>query len=71
MALLTTLEKLESVQAAIAAIEGGAQSYSMGGRSLNRGDLKTLYERERELLDQYNKETGKSGLNLTKFEKVQ
>lgn len=38
--------QLESVQAAIAAIEGGAQSYSIAGRSLTRGDLATLYKRE-------------------------
>jgi hypothetical protein len=38
--------QLERVQSAIAAIEGGAQSYSIAGRSLSRADLRTLYERE-------------------------
>ncbi len=39
--------QLERVQAAIAAIESGAQSYSIAGRSLSRADLNTLYEREK------------------------
>lgn len=39
--------QLERVQTAIAAIEGGAQSYSIAGRSLSRADLKTLYDREK------------------------
>ena len=47
MALRTTTEKLESVQAAIAAIEGGAQSYSISGRSLTRANLAELYKQER------------------------
>lgn len=46
MAVKTYSEQLEEVQAAIAAIEGGAQSYSIGDRSLSRGNLKALYERE-------------------------
>jgi hypothetical protein len=46
----TTAVQLERVQAAIAAIEGGAQSFSVLGRIYQRGDLKTLYDRERELL---------------------
>lgn len=43
----TYAEQLESVQSAIAAIEEGAQSYTIGNRSLNRGDLSTLYTREK------------------------
>lgn len=39
--------QLERVQTAIAAIEGGAQSYSIAGRSLSRADLQTLYDREK------------------------
>lgn len=42
--------QLERVQAAIAAIESGAQSYSIAGRSLSRADLQTLYAREAQLL---------------------
>ena len=42
----TLEEKLERVQKAIAAIEGGGQSVSYEGRAVTKGDLKTLYERE-------------------------
>ncbi len=49
MATTSYQTQLESVQAAIAAIEGGAQSYSIQGRTLARGDLGTLYEREKYL----------------------
>lgn len=43
-------EQLTSVQAAIAAIEGGAQSYEMDGRKIERADLATLYAREERLM---------------------
>lgn len=46
MAVEDYATQLERVQSAIAAIEGGAQSYSIAGRSLSRADLRTLYERE-------------------------
>lgn len=49
MAIATYTQQLEEVQAAIKAVESTGQSYSMTGRSLNRGDLKTLYDRERQL----------------------
>lgn len=46
----TYTEQLESVQAAIAAIESGAQSYrDSSGNQLNRGDLDVLYRREAKL----------------------
>lgn len=53
--------QLESVQAAIAAIEGGAQSYSIAGRSMSRGDLKTLYEREERLRALVERESSSNG----------
>jgi len=46
----TLAEQLESVQAAIAAIESGAQSTAVDGQTLTRADLKTLYIREENLL---------------------
>jgi hypothetical protein len=49
MAIQSYSEQLESVQAAIAAIEGGAQSYTSGGKTLTKADLKTLYDREKYL----------------------
>lgn len=45
-----TLEiQLDRVQKAIAVIESGAQSYTIGNRSLTKADLKTLYNREEQL----------------------
>lgn len=45
----TYTAQLVSVRAAIAAIEGGAQDYSMGGARVTKADLATLYKRESEL----------------------
>jgi calcineurin-like phosphoesterase len=63
MALLTTLQKLESVQATITAIEDGAQSYTHGGKTFTKADLRALYSREERLLAAYNAESGRSGRN--------
>lgn len=49
MATETYQTQLERVQAAIAAIESGGQATDVGGRSLTRADLDTLYQRERYL----------------------
>lgn len=61
MALKTTLEQLESVQTAIAAIEGGSQSYQLGDKRLTRADLGMLYAREDRLLSRYRLEKGAGG----------
>lgn len=50
--------QLESVQAAIRAIEGGAQSYKISNRSVTRADLATLYARETTLKSQIAREKG-------------
>lgn len=42
-------EKLERVQAAIAAIESGAQEVTYEGRSITRAKIEALYEREKYL----------------------
>lgn len=53
MAVKTYTEQLESVQAAIEAIEGGAQAYTIqtaaGARTVTRATIFRLYEREKEL----------------------
>ncbi len=49
--MATLAEQLASVQAAIAAIESGAQSAASEGESLTRADLNTLYTREERLLN--------------------
>lgn len=56
MPLHTTEQQLESVQAAIAAIEGGAQAFTVLGRNYTRGNLADLYARERELLHRLDRE---------------
>jgi len=60
MALKTTLEKLEAVQAAIANAEL-AQSYGTGEHTHANANLEVLYRRERELLKQYRVEQGIGG----------
>lgn len=54
----TLAAQLTRVQTAIAAIESGAQSITAeDGRSLTRGNLKALYEREKSLLRRIDHET--------------
>lgn len=55
MAVKTTLEQLEEVQAAISAVMSG-QAYSISGRALTRADLAALTAREDALLARYNRE---------------
>lgn len=50
--------RLASVNAAITAIEGGAQSYSIGGRTLARGNLATLYAERKSLETQRDRISG-------------
>ena len=50
--------QLERVQKAIAAIESGAQSYQIANRKITRGDLATLYARERSLKSEIAREDG-------------
>ena len=54
MAIQTLTEQIEQVQAAIKAIESGAQEYRIGSRQFRRGDLPALYAREEKLLQRYN-----------------
>jgi hypothetical protein len=48
--------QLDRVQAAIAAIEGGNQSYTVQSRTFTKADLQTLYQRERWLRSQVAKQ---------------
>ena len=45
------------VKAAIEAIEGGAQSYQILGRTFTRGDLRLLYQRDQQLANQEYRRT--------------
>lgn len=56
MALKTYTEQLESVQTAIASVEATGQGFDVNGRTVTRGDLRTLYQRERWLRSQVARE---------------
>jgi len=47
--IATTQEQLDQVNAAIAAILGGAQEYSIGSRRLRRPDLQVLFQERKRL----------------------
>lgn len=55
--------QLTRVQAAIAAIEGGNQSSTILGRTFTKADLATLYEREKFLLAEINRQA-RGGLKI-------
>jgi hypothetical protein len=54
-------EELAQIDAAITAILCGAQSYTIGSRSLTRADLNTLYKRKDMLEDLITALSGGSG----------
>ncbi len=69
MAILTYTAQLESVQAAIAAIESGAQAYTIASRSFTSADLGTLYQRETWLRGKATQEAdGRTGRKLRYIE---
>lgn len=53
MAIKSIEEQIESIQNAIAAIEGGAQQYRLGDQWVTKADLETLYKRLDELMARY------------------
>jgi hypothetical protein len=53
--------ELKEIDTAISMILGGAQSYSIGSRSLTRADLSTLYKRKDRLDDLIASLSGGSG----------
>ena len=66
--MATTLaQQLESVQAAIAAIEAGAQSYTIEGFTYMRGSLKTLYDREQHLQNKIARESAGTSRTVAEF----
>lgn len=61
MAVKTTLEQLEEVQAAISKVMT-AQSGGIGDKTLQRARLDLLTAREEQLLARYKAETGTGGV---------
>jgi hypothetical protein len=55
MAIKTTLEQLEEVQAAITAVMSG-EEVAVGGKRLRMADLDALHRREEVLLKRYRSE---------------
>jgi hypothetical protein len=47
--MATPAQRLTAVETAIAAIEGGAQSYTLDGVAVERADLSTLYAQRQQL----------------------
>lgn len=62
MAIKTTLEQIEEVQAAITRVMAGQEVRSMG-KSLRLADLPALEKREEKLLARYRSEQG-GGLSV-------
>lgn len=59
---MTTQEQLDQLNAAIIDIELNAQEYRTGDLQVKRADLKTLYARRNELIQQLAEEsTGATG----------
>lgn len=57
---MTAQEQLEQINAAIKAVENGAQEYQIGSRRLRRPDLYILYQERRLLQRQLYEESGSS-----------
>jgi len=55
---MTIHDQLNQINAAISAIENGAQEYSIGSRRLRRPDLTILYQERRMLVQQLHEEAG-------------
>ena len=64
MAVKSTLEQLEEVQAAISAVMDG-QEVSVGGKRRRMADLEMLGRREQLLLQRYRQESGRGLVSVT------
>jgi hypothetical protein len=59
---------LTQIEAAIEALlTGGAQSYSIGTRSVTKLDLKSLFEERRMLQTEVQRSSGSGGFSLAKM----
>ncbi len=59
---------LAQIDSAIEALlTGGAESYSIGNRSVTKLDLSTLFEQRKELLFQVQRESGGGAFTLAKM----
>jgi len=67
MASPTLQEQLDAVNSAIFALVSGAKSYSIGGRTVNRENLKELREWRRELQEEVGLQTNEPSRNYAQF----
>lgn len=58
---MTTQEQLDQINAAITAIEAGAQEYKVGEMTVKRANLDTLYKERRNLNQQLIDESNDGG----------
>lgn len=66
--MATAASLLAQIDAAIEALlTGGAQSYSIGTRSVSKLDLKSLFEERRLLQNQVVRESGSGAFSLAKL----
>lgn len=65
---MTTREQLDQINAAINAIENGAQEYQIGSRRITKPDISVLY-RERERLELKLKQETESGIFVAVFDR--
>lgn len=65
---MTTQQQLDQINAAITAIEGGAQEYSTGDLRVKRADLATLYKERRQLQAMLAEENSGGGCYVARFD---
>lgn len=53
---MTTQDQIDQINAAIQAIEGGAQEYQIGSRRISRPNILDLYKERRRLEDRLTQE---------------
>lgn len=66
----STEQRITELEAAIEAIESGAQSYAIGGRTVTRGSLPAMYAECRALRREYYASTDNGGSMATLGEVV-
>ena len=64
---MTLEEQYSQINAAIAAIENGAQEYRIGNRSLRRADLSTLYRERRTIQQELAAEQNSGGTYVAAY----
>lgn len=64
---MTISEQLDQINAAIGAIENGAQEYRIGNRTLRRADVSQLYRERRQLAQELAASESSGGTYVAAF----